>query len=54
MSVSPPQTSTGQRPYQCNDKGPDKGDRDAPITAPRKPTPTLDADVIAIPEPDSN
>jgi hypothetical protein len=36
------------------DKGPDNGDRDSLILAPRKPTPTLNADAVAIPEPDSN
>jgi hypothetical protein len=40
------------------DKGPDKstdnGDRDSLIPAARKPTPTLNADAIAIPEPPSN
>jgi hypothetical protein len=36
------------------EKGADNGDRDSLVTAPRKPTPTLDADAIAIREPDSN
>jgi hypothetical protein len=38
--------------------GPDKaaasGDRDSLIPVPRKPTPTLNADSIAVPEPDSD
>jgi hypothetical protein len=29
-----------------------RGDRDPLVSAPRKPTPTLDADAIAIPEPE--
>jgi hypothetical protein len=49
-----PQISVGQGPDKHSDKGPDNGDRDSLIFAPRKPTPTLNADTIAIPEPDSN
>jgi len=49
-----PQISVGPG----SDKGPGKnlenGDRDSLISAPRKPTPTLNADAIAIPEPESN
>jgi hypothetical protein len=46
--------SVGHRPDKGVDKSPDDGDRDSLILAPRKPTPTLNADAIAIPEPDSN
>ena len=48
-----PQISVGHGPDKGLDKGPDNGDRDSLILAPRKPTPTLNADAIAIPEPDS-
>jgi hypothetical protein len=43
----------GNRPKQP-DKGPDSGDRDSLVSAPRKPIPPLNADAIAIPEPDSD
>ena len=46
----PVEDGPGNRP----DKGPDNGDRDSLISAPRKPRPTPNADAIAIPEPDSN
>jgi hypothetical protein len=36
------------------DNVPDNDDRDSLIPAPRKPSPTLDAGAVAIPEPDSN
>jgi hypothetical protein len=49
-----PETSIGARPGRAPDKAPDEGDRDALAPARRKPTPTLNADAIAIPEPDSN
>jgi hypothetical protein len=49
-----PHTSDGHSPSKRQDVGPDEGDRDSLIWAPRKPMPTLDADSIAIPEPDSN
>jgi hypothetical protein len=45
-----PQIPIGRGPA----KGRDNGDRDSLISAPRKPTPTLNADAIAIPEPDSD
>jgi hypothetical protein len=41
-------------PGKGPDSGPDNGDRDSLVSAPRKPTPTLNADAIAIPEPDSD
>ena len=49
-----PQTAAEHGPDKGPDKGPDHGDRDSLIPAPRKPGPTLNADAIAIPEPDSN
>src|SRR5437868_3697236 len=49
-----PQVSVGHRPTQGLDTSQDDGDRDSLISAPRKPTPLLDADTIAIPEPDSD
>lgn len=51
-----PQITVGHDPGPDKrpDKGPDNGDRDSLVSAPRKPTPTLNADAIAIPEPDSN
>ena len=42
--------ASGKRP----NKAPDEGDRDSLVSAPRKPKPTLDADAIEIPEPDSD
>jgi hypothetical protein len=39
---------------QASDKTPGNRDRDSLVSAPRKPTPTLDTDAIAIPEPDSD
>ena len=49
-----PQASVGHAPDEKADRSPDNGDRDSLISAPRKPTPRLNADAIAIPEPDSN
>jgi hypothetical protein len=49
-----PQISIGHGADKGPDKSPDNGDRDSLIWAPRKPRPTLNADAIAIPEPDSN
>ena len=49
-----PQTPVGPGPDKRPDKDPDNCDRDSLVSAPRKPMPTLDADAIAIPEPDSN
>jgi hypothetical protein len=49
-----PQRAVEQGPAQGPAKGPDHGDRDSLIPAPRKPRPTLNADAIAIPEPDSD
>jgi hypothetical protein len=49
-----PQISAGHGSDKEADKGADNGDRDSLVSAPRKPTPTLSADAIAIPEPDSN
>ena len=51
--ISPP-IAVGHGPDKGPVKGPDYGDRDSLISAPRKPTPTLKADAIAIPEPDSD
>lgn len=45
-----PETSVANGPVM----GPVNGDRDSLIPVPRKPTPTLDADAIAVPEPDSD
>jgi len=49
-----PQISVGHGPDKGLDRGPENGDRDSLILAPRKPTPTLNVDAMAIPEPDSN
>ena len=49
-----PQIAVAHGPDKGPDKGPDYGDRDSLISAPRKPAPTLNADAIAIPEPDSD
>jgi hypothetical protein len=49
-----PQISIGHGPDKRRDKSPNDDDRDSLILAPRKPTPTLNAGAIAIPEPDSN
>jgi hypothetical protein len=49
-----PETSLGVGREKATDKPPDYGDRDSLISARRKPTPTLDADAIALPEPESD
>jgi hypothetical protein len=49
-----PQVAVGHDPHKEPEKGPDNGDRDSLVSAPRKPTPTLNADAIAVPEPDSD
>ena len=49
-----PQISIGHGEAKVPDKFPDIGERDSLISAPRKPAPTLNADAIAIPEPDSH
>jgi len=49
-----PEISVEHDPGNGPDKSPDNGERDSLIPAPRKPTPTLNADAIAIPEPDSD
>jgi hypothetical protein len=49
-----PHTAVDPGPDRQPEKGRNHGDRDSLVSAPRKPTPTLDADAIAIPEPDSN
>lgn len=49
-----PETSVEHSPQKELQKGPDDGDRDTLILAPRKPAPTLNSDAIAVPEPDSN
>jgi hypothetical protein len=51
--VSPP-TAAGHGPEVRPDKGPDNDDRDSLVSSPRKPLPTLNADAIAVPEPDSH
>lgn len=49
-----PHISGGHSSDKGQHEAPDDGDRDSLIMAPRKPTPTLNADAIAIPEPDSD
>jgi hypothetical protein len=50
-----PETSTDYGSDKVSDAPPrDNGDRDSLIPAPRKPTPTLNTDTIAVPEPDSD
>jgi len=49
-----PRASVVDGPDKAPEKMPDDGDRDSLILAPRKPTPPLNADAIAIPEPDSD
>ena len=49
-----PQLSIGHGADNAPQKAPDNGDRDSLISARRKPTPTLNADAIAIPELDSD
>jgi hypothetical protein len=46
-----PQIAVEPGPDRRSDKS-DNGDRDALVSAPRKPTPPLNAGAIAIPEPD--
>jgi hypothetical protein len=47
-----PRISIAAGPDRGPDSAPDDGDRDALIPARRKPTPALNADAIAVPEPD--
>ena len=47
-----PELAAGQGLDKVPEKGQDSGDRDSLVSAPRKPTPPLDANAIAIPEPD--
>jgi hypothetical protein len=50
-----PRTPMEQSSEERAESAPDsdnRGDRDSLVSAPRKPTPTLDADAIAIPEPE--
>ena len=47
-----PQITVDAEPPKGQDKTPDDGDRDSLIPARRKPTPVLNADAIAVPEPD--
>ena len=49
-----PEIAAGHGPVKQPDNWPDYGDRNSRVSAPRKPTPTLNADSIAVPEPDSN
>ena len=49
-----PRAALGPGPDKALDEDPDNRDRDSLVPAPRKPTPTLNAEAIAIPEPDSD
>jgi hypothetical protein len=49
-----PAISLGAGPDKGPETAPDDSDRDSLVSARRKPTPTLNADAIAIPEPDSD
>ena len=49
-----PQDQSDMLRDKSPDRCPDNGDRDSLVSVPRKPTPTLGADAIAIPEPDSH
>jgi len=49
-----PEMAAGHGPAKLRDNGPDDVDRNSAVTSPRKPTPTLNADAIAVPEPDSD
>jgi hypothetical protein len=49
-----PQMSAEQGPDKVPDHGQDNSDRDSLISRPRKPTPTLNTDAAAMPEPDSD
>jgi hypothetical protein len=51
--INPP-TRLGHGSESRPDHPPDNGDRDSLISVPRKPTPTLNADAIEVPEPDSD
>jgi hypothetical protein len=47
-----PETPVESGPATAPPEGPDGGNRDSWVTSRRKPKPTLNADSIAIPEPD--
>ena len=47
-----PHSAIRKNPEARPQQGSDQGDRDSLVPAPRKPAPTLNADAIAIPEPD--
>jgi len=49
--VGPP-AAVEHGPETRQDSRPDTSDRDPLVAAPRKPTPTLNGDAIAIPEPE--
>jgi hypothetical protein len=49
-----PQVSVEHCPPKEQDKDADSGDRDSMVSSPLKPTPIINADAIAIPEPESN
>ena len=49
-----PEISIAVEPSQRPRQSPDDGDRDSLISARRRPTPTLNCDAIALPEPDSD
>ena len=48
-----PEIAVGHDPAKQPDNGPDDDDRNSHVSAPRKPTSPLNADAIAVPEPDS-
>jgi len=49
-----PETSRRLGPHKGPDRRPDDSDRDSLTPVRRKPRPPLDADAIALPEPDSH
>jgi hypothetical protein len=49
-----PQTSIEKMSEALPPNAPDDGDRDSLVSAPRKPSPTLDVNSIAVPEPDQD
>jgi hypothetical protein len=52
--VSSQTAAVGHVPDKRLHKDPDSSDRDSLVSAPRRPKPTLNADAIAVPEPDSD
>lgn len=51
--VNPP-TLAVSVPLKRRDSGRNYGDRDSLVWAPRRPTPTLSSDAVAMPEPDAD